>query len=385
MESIVENALRRAVTEDNPELIKPVNIRPTSGAIDTRIDYFKLAEEQFGVPVKKAKIVVIGCGGAGSNTVTRLTEMGVQGATTVAINTDAKHLAVTKADKRILIGKEITRGLGAGGYPEIGRKAAEESRNELKEVLEGADLVFAVAGLGKGTGTGSIPVVAEIAKSIGALVIAVVTMPFSVEGARIHKAEEGLARLREHADTVIVIENDRLLKYAGNLSIQQAFAVSDELIANMIKGITETITLPSLVNLDYADVRAVMSTGGGVASIGVGESSSSDRAKDAVQKALQNPLLDVDYTGAQGALVHITGGEDLTLDEVNTIVESVYQQLDPSSIVYFGARILPEYEGRVQVITIVTGVKSPYILGRISRQRPVVKEVSHALGIDVLR
>jgi len=304
----------------------------------------------------------------------------------VAVNTDKQQLAVLSDDLvKILIGKSVTRGLGAGGYPEIGRKAAEESRNELKEVLEGADLVFAVAGLGKGTGTGSIPVVAEIAKSMGALVIAVVTMPFSVEGARIHKAEEGLARLREHADTVIVIENDRLLKYAGNLSIQQAFAVSDELIANMIKGITETITLPSLVNLDYADVRAVMSTGGGVASIGVGESSSSDRARDAVQKALQNPLLDVDYTGAQGALVHITGGEDLTLDEVNAIVETVYQQLDPSSIVYFGARILPEYEGRVQVITIVTGVKSPYILGRISRQRPVVKEVSHALGIDVLR
>lgn len=383
METIIENALRRAIAEEYPEL--NVSLHPKSGAIDTRIDYFKLAEEQFGVSVKRATIVVIGCGGAGSNTVTRLTEMGIQGAKTVAINTDAKHLAVTKADKKILIGKEITKGLGAGGYPEIGRKAAEESRNEIKEALEGADLVFAVAGLGKGTGTGSIPVVAEIAKSMGALVIAVVTMPFSVEGARIHKAEEGLARLREHADTVIVIENDRLLKFAGNLSLQQAFAVADELIANMIKGITETITLPSLVNLDYADVRAVMSTGGGVAAIGVGESSSSDRAKDAVTKALQNPLLDVDYTGAQGALVHITGGNDLTLDEVNTIVSTIYEQLDPSATVYFGARILPEYEGKVQVITIVTGVKSPYILGRISRREPLVKEVSHALGIEVLR
>jgi cell division protein FtsZ len=384
MDSIVANALKRSLGNAD-EKIGRFRIESTSGATFSNVDYFKLAEQQFGIQVKRAKIVVVGCGGAGSNSVTRLTEMGIQGAYTVALNTDAKALAVAKADKKILIGKELTKGLGCGGYPEVGRKAAEESRNEIKEAIEGADLVFAIAGLGKGTGTGSIPVVAEIAKSMGALVIAVVTMPFKIEGARISKAEDGLAILRQYADTVIVIENDKLLKYAGNLTIQQAFAVADELIASMVKGITETITLPSLVNLDYADVRAVMSTGGGVAAIGFGESNSSDRAKDAVMKALQNPLLEVDYTGAAGALVHITGGPDLTLEEVNLIGETVAQSLDPSAIVYWGARILPEFEGKVQVITIITGVKSPYILGSVQREMPVIRETNPLLGIDIIK
>jgi len=384
MDTIVANACEKR-TLSAEEKIGRFRIESTSGATFSNVDYFKLAEQQFGIQVKRAKIVVVGCGGAGSNSVTRLTEMGIQGAYTVALNTDAKALAVAKADKKILIGKELTKGLGCGGFPEIGRKAAEESRNEIKEALEGADLVFAIAGLGKGTGTGSIPVVAEIAKSLGALVIAVVTMPFKIEGARISKAEDGLANLRQHADTVIVIENDKLLRYAGNLTIQQAFAVADELIASMVKGITETITLPSLVNLDYADVKAVMSTGGGVAAIGVGESSSSDRAKDAVMKALQNPLLEVDYTGATGALVHITGGPDLRLEEVNLIGETVAQTLDPSAIVYWGARILPEFEGKVQVITIITGVKSPYILGPIRKETPLIREVNPLLGIDIIK
>ncbi len=383
METIIKSALRRVLAEENPNLANAMKV--TTGAIRKDIDYFKLAEEQFGVNVKKAKIVAVGVGGAGCNTITRLTEIGVQGAITVALNTDAKHLAVTKADRRILIGKELTKGLGCGGEPAVGRKAAEESRNEIKEVLEGADIVFLCAGLGKGTGTGASPVVAEIAKSTGALVIATVTMPFSAEGSRRLKAEEGLSRLREHADTVIVIENDRLLKYAGKLTIQQAFAVADELVANMIKGITETITLPSLVNLDYADVRAVMSTGGGIAALGVAESSSSDRARDAITKALQNPLIDVDYSGAAGALIHITGGEDLKLDEVHEIMQYVYQQLDPGATVFFGARVLPEYEGRIQVITIITGVKSPYILGRVSVERPLSKEYSNVLGIEVIK
>ena len=384
MDEIVRRALTRFEgTPDTPQT--RFRIQSSSGTTLSGVDYFKLAEEQFGVSVKRAKIVAIGCGGAGQNTITRLTEMGIEGATTIAINSDAKHLAVAKADKKILIGKELCRGLGCGGYPELGRKAAEENRNEIKEALEGVDLLFAVAGLGKGTGTGSIPVVCELAKSMGALVIAVVEMPFKCEGARVLKAEEGLAKLRPVADTVIVIENDKLLKYAGNLSIQQAFAVADELIASMVKGITETITLPSLVNLDYADVRAVMRTGGGVACIGVGESSSSDRARDAIMKALENPLLEVDYTGAKGALIHITGGPDLKLEEVNYIGETVLQYLDPSATVFWGARILPEFEGKVQVITIITGVKSPYILGPIEEKREERREVSKTLGIDIIR
>lgn len=378
MESIIRAALQK---EENLE--ERFKIQST-GTTFSNIDYYKLVEEEFGVNVKKAKIVVVGCGGAGCNEVTRLAEIGIEGAQTVALNSDAKHLAVTKADKKILIGKELTKGLGCGGYPELGRKCAEESRNEIKEALEGADLVFALAGLGKGTGTGSIPVVCEIAKSQGAIVIAVVTMPFKIEGARVAKAEDGLVALRQVADTVIVIENDKLLRWAGNLSLQQAFAIADELIASMVKGITETITLPSLVNLDYADVKALMHAGH-VAAIGVAESSSSDRAKDAATKALSNPLLEVDYTGATGALIHVTGGEDLKLEEVDQIGKIVTEHLDPSAQVFWGARILPEFKGKIQVIVIVTGVKSPYILGPISKEEPVMKEVSKTLGIDILK
>ncbi len=382
MNSIVKNALSKGQTKDVPQ--DKFKLESNSGATYSNVDYYKLAEQEFGFSVKKAKIIVVGCGGAGQNAVTRLTEIGIEGASTVSLNSDAKHLAVGKSDKKILIGKELTRGLGCGGYPEVGKKCAEESRNEIKDAIEGADLVFAVAGLGKGTGTGSIPVVCEMGKQQGAIVLAVVTMPFKLEGSRIAKAEDGLASLRQVCDTAIVIENDKLLKYAGNLSIQQAFAVADELIASMVKGITETITLPSLVNLDYADVRAVMNAGG-VAAIGVGESNSSDRAKDAITKALKNPLLEVDYTGAAGALIHITGGPDMRLDEVSMIGESVGENLDPSAQVFWGARILPEFEGKIQVISIITGVKSPYILGPVSYEKPVVKEISQTLGIDVIK
>ncbi len=383
MESIIRNVIGKTTGNDD-SLQHRFKLESTSGATFSNIDYYKLAEQEFGFNIKKAKVTVIGCGGAGQNAVTRLTEMGVEGASTVSCNTDAKHLAVGKADKKILIGRELTRGLGAGGIPEVGKKSAEESRNEIKESLEGSDLVFAIAGLGKGTGTGSVPVACEVAKSMGAIVIAVVTMPFKLEGARISKAEEGLANLRQVCDTAIVIENDKLLKFAGNMSVQQAFAVADELIASMVKGITETITLPSLVNLDYADVRSVMHSGG-VAAIGVGESNSSNRAEDAITKALLNPLLEVDYTGASGALVHITGGPDLKLDEINMIGETVSSHLDPQAQVFWGARVLPEFEGKVQVIAIITGVKSPYILGPVSREAPVVREISQTLGIDVIR
>jgi len=382
METIIQNALNRKPVEDSP--VDRFKLQNNSGVTQENIDYFRQAEEEFGFSVKKARISVVGCGGAGQNSITRLSEMGVQGATTISLNTDAKHLTVGKADKKILIGKELTRGLGAGGYPEVGKKAAEESRNEIKDALEGSDLTFVCVGEGGGTGTGAAPVVGEIAKSMNSIVIGVATMPFKIEGSRIAKAEEGLARLREVCDTVIVIENDKLLKYAGQLPLQQAFAVADELIASMVKGITETITLPSLVNVDYADVRTIMHAGG-VAALGVGESNSSDRARDAVTKALTNPLLEVDYAGATGALVHITGGNDLTLDEVNEIGETVSSYLDPSAQVIWGARILPEFNNKIQVITIITGVQSPYILGPISREKPVVRELNQSLGIDVIR
>ncbi len=319
--------------------------------------------------VPEAKIIVIGTGGAGNNTVTRLMEMGgVYGAETICMNTDKQHLRITKADKKLLIGYELTRGLGAGGYPEVGKESAMESKQEIKELVDGSSLVFLSTGLGGGTGTGSAPVIAEIAKHNGAIVIGVTTMPFNMEKARIVKAEEGLLRMREVSDTVIVIDNNKLVEYCPDLPLNKAFAVADELIATMIKGISETITKPSLVNLDFADIRAIMSNGG-VAMIGVGESNTKNRAEEAVQDALKHPLLEVDYRGASGALLHITGGEDMTLSEVTYIGEAVSENLDPAAQVIWGARIDPDYAGKIRVITVLTGVHSPQILGKIGRQR----------------
>ncbi len=374
MESIIKSIFDKETENDSW-----TNLRTGQNSVDKELEEFQS---------KQARIVVIGAGGGGSNTVTRLTEMGIKGAITAAVNTDARHLLhSTKADKKILIGKELTRGLGAGGYPEIGRKAAEESKGELKELLKGADLVFITCGLGGGTGTGSAPVIARLAKEAGAIVIATVTLPFKIEGARIGKAEDGLMRLRKVADTVIVIENQKLLSVAGNMPLKDAFSMADNLIATMIKGISETISQPSLVNLDYADVRAVMKSGG-VAAIGVGSSGSENRAKESVQKALRNKLLEVDYKGATGALIQIIGGDDMRLDEINTIGEAVSQYLDPEAQVIWGARVLPEMSGKIEVITVITGVKSPYILGQIDERKIASGKrntLSNELGIDFLR
>jgi len=341
-------------------------------------------KKEFGLDKYNAKILIIGIGGMGSNVVTKITEMGIKGSQTVAMNTDAAHLVMTKADKKILLGRELTKGLGAGGEPEIGRKAAEESLNELREMLKDVNMAFLITGLGGGTGTGAAPVIAKIAKEQGALVIATGTLPFKIEGARISKAEDGLYQLRQSCDTTIVIENQRLLDYGGNLPLKKAFELGDEVISQMVKGITETISQPSLVNLDYADVRTIMKSGG-VSTIGIGISDSSDRAKEAVAKALKHPLLQVDYSGASGALIQIIGGPDLKLEEVNEIGESVAKYLAPEAQTIWGARILDDYEGKIQVITIITGIKSPYILGPIREKKPgeIQTEVSHNLGIEV--
>ncbi|AEA47489.1 cell division protein FtsZ [Archaeoglobus veneficus] len=313
--------------------------------------------EEFGMP----KIVVVGCGGSGNNTVNRLKNIGVDGVTTIAINTDKQHLMMIKADKKVLIGRSLTKGLGAGGYPEIGRKAAELARGTFEELLSGADLVFVCAGMGGGTGTGSAPVVAEIAKKQGAIVIGMVQTPFRVERARILKAEEGLEELRKHADTVVVLDNNKLLEYVPNLPIEQAFSVMDQLVAETIKGISDTITKPSLMNIDFADVRAVMGHGG-VAVMLVGEAKSQNKAKEVVRDCLNHPLLDVDYRGATGALIHISGGPDLTIKEAEEIVENLTFEIDAGANVIWGARIERELEGIVKVMAIMTGVQSPNIL-----------------------
>ena len=319
----------------------------------------------------EARIVVVGCGGAGNNTINRLMELGIKGAETIGINTDKQHLEVIQADKKILIGASLTRGLGAGGYPEVGRKAAEMAKNVIEEQLKGADLVFVTAGMGGGTGTGSAPVVAEIARDLGAIVVGVVTYPFKIERARMKKADEGIARMAEVCDTVIIIDNNKLVDLVPNLPINEAFKVADEIIAQAVKGITETITVPSLINIDFADVRAVMKNGG-VAMIGVGEvdaTDKGDRVQNVVKETLNCPLLDVDYKGAKGALIHICGGPDLTIKEANDIGEGLTKELDPDANVIWGARIDNNMEGCIRVMAIITGVTSKDILGKGMKER----------------
>ena len=336
----------------------------------------------------KANIKVVGAGGMGCNAITWLFNKGISGATVYAVNTDALHLSVSKSDEKILIGKELTRGLGCGGNPARGREAAKEALAELKKAVGGADMVFIVSGMGGGTGTGSAPVIAQIAKESGAVVIGVVTMPFESERARIDKAEFGLQELRDVTDTTIVLDNNRLVDIAGQLPIEQAFAVANELISTMVKGIVETITLPSLINLDYADVSAIMKDGG-VAVIGIGEADTQNKVMEAVQQALTHPLLDVDYKGATGALIHVTCGPDLKLEEFDLIGRIVSENLNPEANVIIGARISKEFTGKVRVITIMTGVKSPYVLGKDFEEmtnsgRAPTKEMSD-LGIEVWR
>ncbi|MFQ5648006.1 MAG: cell division protein FtsZ [Candidatus Aenigmatarchaeota archaeon] len=380
MESLVQKVFERNFNEGEP-VEKPAPTPPLE--TDTETDIEQKIQEEFGVGAKQARIMVMGAGGAGNNCITRLTDIGIKGAQTMAVNTDAKHLTISRANQKVLIGRETTRGLGAGGYPETGKRAAEESEKELKKAMEGCDMLYLVAGLGGGTGTGSAPVIAKLAKEMGAIVIGCTTMPFKIEGARMGRAEDGLYQLRQVCDTVIVIENDRLLKIAGDLPLQEAFAVADNLISTIIKGVTETISQPSLVNLDYADVKAIMHSGG-VASVGFGESDTKSRAEEAVMKAMTNPLLEVNYEGGTGALIHVTGGPDLKLDEVNLIGEYVAKQLDPEAQVIWGSRIDPNMRGKLQVITIVTGVKSPYILGPVPYEEPAKKDYTHELGIPVL-
>jgi cell division protein FtsZ len=342
-------------------------------------------ENQPRTELGQANIKVIGVGGGGGNATNWLHRKGIQGAEIIAINTDKQHLDIISSDRKILIGKDITRGLGCGGYPDVAREAARESIHELRNVIKDADMVFVTAGLGGGTGTGAAPIVAQLAKEVGSIVIGTVTMPFDIERARVDKAEFGLQQLRDCCDTVIVIDNNRLVQIAGNLPIEQAFAVANELISTMIKAIVETIAIPSLVNLDYADVRAIMSKGD-VSVIGIGESDSENRVEEAVRRALTNPLLDVSYDGATGALIHVSGGEDLTLDEVSKAGELVTESLDPDANVIWGARITDDMRGKLRIMTIITGINSPYILGKADYKKPTPQamRVTRELGIDLI-
>ncbi|NOR18386.1 cell division protein FtsZ [candidate division WOR-3 bacterium] len=308
-------------------------------------------------------IKVVGCGGAGTNTISRCIEGGISGAELVALNTDAQHLLLAGVPHKVLIGRHITHGLGAGSLPQIGEEAARESEKDIREAVGRADMVFVTCGLGGGTGTGSAPVVSQIAKETGALTIGVVTLPFSVEGfIRMENADAGLKRLRETCDTVIVIPNDKLLDVVPNLSLNAAFRVADEVLMRSIKGITEMITKPGLVNLDFADLKTVMKRGG-VAMIGLGEAEGETNAVNAVVEALNSPLLEVDISEATGALVNVTGGEDMTISEAERVVEEIYSRVDPNARIIWGTTVNPELKRSIRAMLVITGVKSKQILG----------------------
>ncbi len=367
MDSIVEEAIDEAegeggeTPETEPEEESPSEAEtggetPASG---------KMTDEQLQEVLQdlKTNITVVGCGGAGGNTVNRMHEEGIHGAKLVAANTDVQHLVSIEADTKILMGKEKTQGRGAGSLPQVGEEAAIESQEEIKDSIAGSDMVFVTAGLGGGTGTGSAPVVAKAAQAAGALTISIVTTPFTAEGeVRRTNAEAGLERLRDVSDTVIVVPNDRLLDAVGKLPVKQAFKVSDEVLMRSVKGITELITKPGLVNLDFADVRTVMEKGG-VAMIGLGESDTEEKAEDSVQSALRSPLLDVDISGANSALVNVTGGSDMSIGEAEGVVEEIYDRIDPDARIIWGTSVDEEIEGRMRTMIVVTGVESPQIYG----------------------
>lgn len=332
---------------------------------------------------RKAEIRVVGIGGAGNNTVSRMMQIGIVGAEVIAVNTDAQDLLYTDADAKVLIGKDLTKGLGAGADPHVGMEAARESRDDIKSALTGADMIFLTCGLGGGTGTGASPVIADIAKKLGALVVAVVTLPFAMEGSeRAENARAGLEDLENIVDTLIVVPNDKLLEMVPDVSIMTAFKISDEILVNAVKGIAELVTKPGLVNLDFADIKAVMGSGG-LAMIGLGESDTENRALEAVEKALNNPLLDVDINGAAGALVNVCGGSDVTIKECQEIVEAVSSKLSPDAKIIWGAQIVKELGDLVRTMLIVTGVKSTQIYGPTKTlAKEKAKKIEKILGID---
>jgi len=333
---------------------------------------------------QRARIKVIGAGGAGNNTINRISEVGITGAETIAINTDAQDLLYCNASMKVLIGKDITGGLGAGSIPQVGEEAARESEHELRDVIKGSDMVFITCGLGGGTGTGSVPIVADLAKKLGALTVAIVTLPFQMEGNRRYQnAIYGLEKLESIVDTLIVIPNEKLLELAPDLPLHTAFKVADEILTNAVKGIAELVTKAGLVNLDFADIRTIMGKGG-VAMIGIGESDTENRAAEAVDKAVNNPLLDVDVSGASGALINVIGGSDLTLAEAKEVVDDIGAKLAEDARIIWGAQISEDLDKTLRVMLIITGVTSPQIIGPSNKKRDEKKkkEIEEELGID---
>jgi cell division protein FtsZ len=318
----------------------------------------------------ECKIIIIGVGGCGNNTIDRLMKSGMNGADCIAINTDVQHLNNIHADKKVLIGEQITRGLGAGNMPEIGEEAMMENVDNLDRLITGTDIVFIAAGMGGGTGTGAAPVVAEKAKQKGAIVVGVVTMPFRHEKGRFDFAIDGLNKMRKATHTTVIIDNNKLMDLVPQLPINTAFTFADSILANMVKGIVETIALPSLINLDFADFRTIM-TKGDVAIVGMGQSNSPERAEEAARNALDHMLLDVDYSGADGALIHVSGGPDMSLGEAVRAAETVTEIMDEKAMVIWGSRVDPELSDMLRVTLVLTGIRSPHLVS--SYEVPTVK------------
>jgi len=364
--------------------VNKASMSPKGTTMKDRRDNVIDAELEELLSKQRATIKVVGCGGAGNNTITRIAEVGVKGVECIAVNTDALDLLYTNSDKMILIGKDLTKGLGAGSIPKIGEEAAKENEQDIRAAIMGADMVFITCGLGGGTGTGSAPVVAEVSKKSGALVVGIVTLPFAMEGNRRYEnAVLGLEKMEHAVDTLIVIPNDKLLEIAPDLPLHTAFKVADEILTNAVKGIAELVTKAGLVIVDFADIRAIMG-GGGVALIGVGESDTENRAQESVEKAISNPLLDVDISGANGALINVAGGADMTLEEAKIVVETVSKRLDEDARVIWGAQISDDLDGMIRTILIITGVKSSQIIGGPTRKVEArkKKEMASALGIE---
>jgi len=380
MDSIIDDTIDEAEEESEDPHREETGSEPTAESPSTS---GQMTDEELSSVVKdlETQITVVGCGGAGGNTVTRMMDEGIHGAKLVAANTDAQHLAdEVDADTKILIGKKRTGGRGAGSVPKIGEEAAQENIEDIQQAIDGSDMVFVTAGLGGGTGTGAAPVVAQAAQDAGALTISIVTIPFTAEGERRRaNADAGLERLRSVSDTVIVVPNDRLLDYAPSMPLQDAFKICDRVLMRSVKGMTELITKPGLVNVDFADVRTIMENGG-VAMIGLGESDSENKAQDSIRSALRSPLLDVEFDGANSALVNVVGGPDMSIEEAEGVVEEIYDRIDPDARIIWGASVNEKFEGKMETMIVVTGVESPQIYGKSEAEE---ERASQQLGDDI--
>ncbi len=383
LKSIITEALERAEKEERLKQSADIGMDPNQSPDDAELE--KILESL------RVNIKIFGCGGGGSNTVNRLVESGISGADLYALNTDAAHLLNVHAPNKILIGRRCTRGLGAGAEPHIGEEAAKEAEDELRMNISGADIVFVTCGLGGGTGTGSAPFVAKLAKDAGCLVLAVVTMPFSVEGRnRTDNAEWGLNLLTKYADTVLLVPNDKLLEVAPKLPLDKAFKVADEVLMRSIKGITEIITKPGMVNLDFNDLKTIMSSGG-LAMVGIGVSDDMEnKAKSAVEAALSSPLLDVDTANATGALVSVVGGNDMSVSDAEKVVQITSDRINPGARIIWGASVDPTLEHEIRVMLVITGVTSrlleshletgPAVGGGQPRYKQVQQRVERGYG-----